>query len=310
MVSALADRGGKIETVDVISPEGRMKTPDLEPREMMVDIDRVRKLSGLDLKVDQIKKLLLESRYDVKTRGRKLLVYYPAYRQDIMHEVDVIEDVIVSYGYNRIEPAVPKMSTLGELTRTNQLSKSVSNIMTGLGSQEVLSYILTNRDNLIKKMNLESVKVIEVDNPVSKNWSVFRTWITPSLIEFLGKNTNKEYPQNVFEMGEVVLFDERAETRSRNPTRLAWAFAGSEANFTTAKQSLDFLMRNLGLDYIISKTEHPSFIPGRAGRVSVKGKKIAYIGEIHPQVLDNFGIEQPVCAFEINLTDLLPLTKK
>jgi len=310
MVSALADRGGRIETVEVVSREGRMVTPDLKPKRITVDVDRVRRLSGLDLGKDKIRKLLLESRYDVETEGGKFLVSYPAYRQDIMHQVDVIEDIIISYGYNRIEPVIPKISTIGGQTRMNEFSRRVSNIMTGMGSQEVLSYILTNRDNIAKRMDLEVSKLIEIENPISKNWSVFRTWIIPSLIEFIGKNTNREYPQNIFEMGEVVLFDEKAETRSRNPTRLAWAFADSEANFTKAKQSFDFLMRNLGVAYVIEDVEHPSFIPGRVGRVSVKGRKIACIGEIHPKVLENFRIEQPVCAFEINLSDLLGILKK
>lgn len=310
MVSALADRGGKIETVDVIFPDGRMETPDLKPGVIHVGIEKLRKLSGLDLKINQIKKLLTESRYGVKTNGGKLLVYYPPYRQDIMHEVDVIEDVIISYGYNRIKPITPKIPTTGMQSEINEFSDKISEIMIGLGSQEVLSYMLTNRDNLIKRMNMEESKVVEIANPVSKNWSVFRTWIIPSLIEFLGKNTNKGYPQNIFEIGEVVVLDEKAETRTRNPTRLAWALAGTEANFTKAKQSFDFLMNSLGLDYYLKETEHPSFIPGRVGRAYFKGKKIAYIGEIHPQVLENFGIEQPVCAFEVNLTDVLGIIKK
>ncbi len=310
MVTALADRGGRIETVEVIFPDGKLETPDLGPKKIEISLDNVRKLSGLDLKPKDIEKLLLESRYEVSRKKRNFVVFYPAYRQDIMHEVDVIEDVIIAYGYNRISPVVPEIASTGKLTEINEFSRKMREIMLGLGSQEVLSYMLTNRDNLVKKMRMKEAKVIEVDNPVSKNWCVFRTWIIPSLMEFFGKNTNREYPQNVFEIGEVVVYDEKAETRARNPVRLAWAFAGSEANFTRAKQSFDFLMRNLGLDYEILETDHPSFIPGRVGRISVKGKDIAYIGEVHPEVLDNFGIEQPVCAFEVNLSDLLEVVKK
>ncbi|MEE9323502.1 MAG: phenylalanine--tRNA ligase subunit beta, partial [Candidatus Aenigmarchaeota archaeon] len=308
--SALADRGGEIETVDVVLPDRKIETPDMKPKKITVDVDRVKKLSGLDLKVNMIKKLLLKSRYGVEIKGKKLLVSYPSYRQDIMHQVDVIEDIIISYGYNRIGPVTSKIASVGKLTDINEFSRKVSEIMIGVGGQEVLSYILTSRDNLVKKMSLGGMKAIEVENPVSKNWCVFRTWIIPSLIEFIGKNTNREYPQNVFEIGEIVVFDDKAETKTRNPVRLAWAFADSEANFTKAKQSLDFLMRNLNLDYKISGTEHPSFISGRVGRVSVKGKKVAYIGEIHPKVLDNFGIEQPVACFELNLSDLFGVLKK
>jgi len=309
MVSALADRGGNIETVDLVLPDRKIETPDMEAKKMVLDVEEVRKLSGLGMRISEIKKLLLQSRYGVENEGNKLVVSYPPYRQDIMHQVDVVEDIIISYGYNRIEPLALKIATVGKSAEINLFSSKVSEIMVGLGAQEVLSYILTNKDCLFRKMNMEVSKAIEVENPVSKNWCVFRTWIIPSLIEFLGKNTNREYPQNIFEIGEVVLLDEKAETKTSNPVRLAWTFAGSGANFTRAKQSFDVFMRGLGLEYKIEEASHPSFIPGRAGRISVKGKKIAYMGEIHPQVLENFGIEQPVCAFEVNLSDILKILK-
>jgi phenylalanyl-tRNA synthetase beta chain len=310
MVAALAERGGSIESVDVIFPGERVVTPDFRSKKMMVDADHVRKLSGLDLSTKDIKDLLLKARYDVRTSEDRLTVFYPAYRQDIMHEVDVIEDVIISYGYNKIEPLMPQISGAGKLTEINEFSKKIAEIMVGTGSQETMSYILSNHDNLVKKMGILDMKAIEVDNPVSKNWCVFRTWLIPSLIEFLSNNKNREYPQKIFEIGEVVLFDENAETRSRNPTKLAWTYAGNDANFTKAKQNFDFLMRNMGLRYDIEEVEHASFIPGRVGKISVAGKRVAYIGEMHPKVLDNFGIEQPVCAFEINLSDMLEILKK
>jgi phenylalanyl-tRNA synthetase beta chain len=310
MVAALAERGGSIESVDVIFPKERTRTPDLRPKKIMVDVNNIRKLSGLNLDIKDIKNLLLKAGYEVRIKGNNLNVYYPAYRQDIMQEVDVIEDIIICYGYNKIEPLTPQISGIGRLTKINEFAKKIAEMMIGTGSQEIMSYILTNSDNLIEKMGTTTMKTIEVENPVSKNWSVFRTWLIPSLMEFLSANTNREYPQNIFEIGEVVLFDERAETCSRNPTKLAWAYAGNDANFTKAKQNLDFLMRNLGLKYEIEEVEHTSFIPGRVGKISVAGKNLAYMGEVHPQVLDNFGIEQPVCAFEINLSDVATIMKK
>jgi phenylalanyl-tRNA synthetase beta chain len=310
MVTALAERGGKIESVKVILPDGKIETPDLKPKKIILKKDNVKKLSGLELNDKEIKRLLLKARYSPKIKGKKIIIEYSSYRQDIMHEVDVIEDIIINYGYNNIKPLFAKIDTKGELTSINTFFTKIAEIMVGLGSQEIMSYILTNKENLITKMNIEPMKVIELENPVSKNWCVFRTWLLPSLMEFLSNNTHNEYPQNIFEIGEVVIFDEKAETKTKNSTRLAWAYAGSDANFTKAKQSFDFLMRNLGVEYTIEETEHKSFIEGRVGRVLVNNRKVAYIGEIHPIVLENFGINQPVCAFEINISDLLEAIKK
>lgn len=310
MVAALADRGGKIETVDVIFPGRKIQTPDFTPRKFTISPGNVNGLSGLGLKNTEIKMLLARARYDVKTDGGRFVVFAPSYRQDIMHEVDVIEDVIISYGYNNIKPMAPKIASTGKLTEISEFSDKMAEDVVGLGAQGILSYILTNKHNLIAKMGIEKMKVIELDNAVSQNWSVFRTWLLPSLIEFLSNNTSKEYPQNIFEIGEVVIFDAEAETRTKNPTKLAWAYAGPEANFTRAKQYFDFLMRNLGLEYEIEETEHPSFIPGRAGSISIEGNDIALIGEIHPKVLDGFRIGQPVCAFEADLSRILEIVKK
>lgn len=306
IVAALYERGAKIETVDVVYSDKTIVTPDLKPKKIVVDWNFIEKRIGLTIGKKKIIDLLKKAHYTIlKDKGKMLELSYPAYRQDIMHPIDVGEDVTIRYGYNNIEPINPELITDQSILPINFFNKDVANIIVGLGSQEVLSYTLTNKDTLIKKMNLKEMKIVEVENPVSKNWSVFRTWITPCLIEFLSKNTNQEYPQQIFEIGEVVIFDKAAETRTSNPTRLAWAKADKTADFTEAKQALDFLMRSLGVKYKIKETTHDSFIKGRVGRVYVNKKAVAYLGEINPAVLNNFGIEMPVCTFELNLTELI-----
>lgn len=308
MVAALADRGGRIETVEVSYPGGRITAPELSPKDMTVDYGYVRDLTGLELNERDIKRLLRRSNYGIgKSEGDRLKVKYPAYRQDIMHQADVVEDIMITYGYNKAKPAETLTPSKGNLRKETVFVRKVMDLALGLGAQEVMSYTLTNKSLLFDRMKMKESKAIEVDNPVSSNWSVFRTWITPQLIEFLGENTDKDYPQEIFEIGKVVLREDSAETRSINPVRLAWASAGSGSNFTRARQCLDFMLRNLGLDYTVKAEDHGSFIAGRCGRVSVGSKGIAYVGEIHPRVLENFGLEQPVCAFELNLTDILDI---
>ncbi len=310
MTAALADRGGRIETVDVVYPDGKIQTPDFTPGKFILDPANVSRLSGLDMKHAEVRKLLARARYDVRPERGKFVVLSPPYRQDIMHEVDIIEDAMISYGYSNIIPLAPDIASTGKLTETSEFSEKVAEVMIGLGSQEILSYMLTSRDNLVRKMGIGGMKVIELNNAVSQNWSVFRTWLIPSLVEFLAGNTNKEYPQNIFEIGEAVVPSPAAETRSENPMKLAWAYAGAEANFTKARQNFDVLARSLGVDYEIEELEHPTFIPGRCGKMSIGGADVACVGEIHPDVLSNFGIEQPVCAFEANLSGLLGMLKK
>lgn len=306
IVQALADRGGSVETVKVVYPDETITTPNFKPKSIKVDYKFFGRRIGLDLNKNKVKKLLEAAHYRIaKDKGDILEIEYPAYRQDIMHPVDVMEDVVIRYGFNNLEPRTPRLITSQSILPINQFTKQIANVMVGLGAQEVLSYNLTNKDNLVKKMNLKKMNLVEISNPVSNNWSVFRTWITPQLIEFFSRNTNKEYPQQIFEIGEVVLHDSKAETKTINPTRLAWAKTDKNADFTHSKQAFDFLMNSLGIDYEIEETTHDSFIKGRVARVYVKGRGVAYIGEINPLVLENFGIDMPVCVFELNLTEII-----
>ena len=224
-----------------------------------------------------------------------------------MHEVDIIEDAIISYGYNKIEPEMPQIAGNGNITEINSLSSKIAEIMVGAGGEEIMSYMLTNYD-ILGSMGIQET-AMELENPVSKTRCVFRTWLLPCLMDFLSHNTNKAYPQNIFEIGEVVIPDNKAETRSQNPTKLAWAYAGGDANFTKAKQHIDFFMDCIGLNYEIEETEHPSFIPGRSAKITVKGKDVAIIGEIRPDILEKFRLEQPVCAFEMDISNLLGILK-
>ena len=105
----------------------------------------------------------------------------------------------------------------------------------------------------------------------------------------------------IFEEGIV---NERKNDRIEEFERIAVAVSHEKANYTEVRQVLDCIMSLLGLHYDIEETEHGSFIEGRAGRAIVKGKKVAYLGEVSPQVLENWGLEMPVAALELNLTEL------
>ncbi|RME54276.1 phenylalanine--tRNA ligase subunit beta [Candidatus Woesearchaeota archaeon] len=307
MVAALADRGGLIESVEIIYPDKKVITPDFTPKKKTVSLPRLQKLSGLNLSNKEIKELLEKSGYNVNIKKDTIEVEYPSYRQDILHDVDVIEDLLIAYGYNKIEPVIPDISTVGNLDKFEVFCDKVRNFMVGLGCQELLTFTLSNKDTLFEKMNVNEFPCVEIANPVSSQWSVLRNWVLPSMMEFLGKNSSQEYPQHVYEVGDAVVLDENEETKTKSIKRLAWAYAGKDATFTYAKQVLDFLLNGLKKSYDIVEVEHSSFINGRVGRVVVDGKKVAYIGEVNPQVIENFGIKLPVVAFELNLTDLYEL---
>jgi phenylalanyl-tRNA synthetase beta chain len=131
-----------------------------------------------------------------------------------------------------------------------------------------------------------------------------RNWLLPSLMEFLGHNTHVEYPQKVFEAGYCIIHDDQKENKMSDVETLACVSLHSGACFTEAKSALDALLVNLGVSYNLTEVNHGSFINGRVGKIIVKDMELGFIGEVHPQVLQNWGLENPAAAFEIDLNKL------
>jgi phenylalanyl-tRNA synthetase beta chain len=177
--------------------------------------------------------------------------------------------------------------------------------MVGLGFQEVLNYTLTSSESLFDKMNLEKTRVVEVANPKAMTMSCLRSWILPSLMEFLGNNQSVEFPQKIFELGKITMLDDTKETKTRDEEWLAAVTTHPTASFTEIKSALDAFFMNLGLEWQIKETVHPSFIEGRVGTATINGTKIGILGEICPQVLEAWKLENPVAAFEINIHEIV-----
>ena len=302
VVTALADMGGQIFSVEVQYPDKKYITPDLSGREIKLDIEYINKRLGLDLKEPDVKKYLARMGHDYK--NKKALV--PNYRADILHPIDLVEDVAIAYGYENFNGKLSEFSTTASERPIEIFKNSLRTILIGLGFIEAKNYHLTNKDSQTKLMNY-AIDLVELENSVTQDYNVLRAWITPSLMETLKYNKHYDYPQNIFEIGTVFKLDSSFDTQVHETERLGIALCGNDANFTKIKQILDVLCEALNIKYDLTDTEHGTFIKGRAGRVVVNNSKIAYVGEIHPQVLMNWTIDMPVAILEINVTELFNL---
>ena len=177
--------------------------------------------------------------------------------------------------------------------------------MLGLGYQEILTYTLTNEENLFTKMNSKETARVELSNPKVASMTCLRNWLLPSLMEFLSFNQSVEFPQRIFELGKVTLLDDEAETRTRDENWLCAATTHSNANFTEIKSALDAFLMNLGVGWQIKEAAHPSFIDGRVGKVIVGGVEVGFVGEVNPLVLEDWKLENPLAAFEVDLQKIL-----
>ena len=312
VTSALIDRGGKAYAATIHYPQNseyqvkEVVTPDFSGRCMSLSVEYTNKLLGLNLSAHRISEMLLTAGLGIeKTQVDSVEVLVPCYRVDVMHQVDLIEDVAIAYGYNNIEPLWRELATTGRAKPDQRLINIARELMAGLGYQEILTYTLTNQESLFEKMNKQKTKNVELVNPQVVTMMCLRNWLLPSLMEFLSNNQSVEFPQKIFELGKVTVLDDAKETKTRDEEWLCAATAHANSNFSEIKSALDAFMSNFGMDWQIKETAHPSFIDGRAGRVIVAGSEVGVIGEINPLVLEAWRLENPAAAFEVNFQKIL-----
>jgi phenylalanyl-tRNA synthetase beta chain len=127
----------------------------------------------------------------------------------------------------------------------------------------------------------------------------------PGIIEFLSINKSVEFPQRIFELGKVTLLDEAKETKTRDEEWLAAVTSHANAGFSEIKSCLAAFFMNLGMEWQIRPTSHSSFIEGRVGAVIVSDEEVGVVGEVNPQVLQTWTLENPTAAFEVNIQHIL-----
>ena len=301
LMTGLAERGFELQSVAVKYPRRRVRTPDLRPRRHRLNARNANEFIGLNLKPRGITKIAERMRYGIADIwGETLTLLAPPYRSDLMHEVDIIEDIAIGYGYDRLEPTLPKVVTTGERTPIERLSDRARRVLTGLGFMEAMTYTLTNPRTNFELMRARG-EAAEIANPVSEEYTIIRNSLLPCLLSVLRANRRNPLPQRVFEVGDVAVLDEGAETGARNVRRAAAAVVGEGVGFTYIKAVAEGLLRELGISHEVRPMEHLSFLEGRAAEFVSDGKSLGIAGEIHPEVILGFELEHPVAMFEFDL---------
>jgi phenylalanyl-tRNA synthetase beta chain len=303
MSTTLAEAGGRLGTVAIKHPGRTRRTPNLTPIELPLNEALVESLLGLHLTRREVLGCLAKSRLGVK--GRKVLG--PRYRIDLLHPVDVAEEVALGYGVDRMVPVYPESKQPGRFNPFEEFLDSVSTIMSGSGMIELMTFELTDSRSLYSNFRRPSSTKIAVENPKSSEHSLLRDALIPSLLSSLTSNVKSDYPQRVFEIGRVF-------ARTKDGVSEAWHLgclvAHSQSSFTEAKMYLESAIRVLaGKEAVATESLHWAFTPGRCAAISVDETDIGHVGEIEPAVIDGFGLGVPVAGFEIDLSNFYKLLK-
>ncbi len=298
--TTLAERGGSIGRIKVYGIKSVEKTPLLRVREMRLDAEYASRLLGISISAREAAYHLARMRLDAEAEGREVRALIPPFRADFLHPVDLVEDIAMSIGYS----AIP-LSFLEKRTRPQPLPKwrlinAVRDLMIGLGFQEILGFMLSNPDDMAES-GISKERIVIVANPISHDLSALRAMILPGLLRTLSLNQYAEMPVKVFEVGDVVEVDEKAETKVRTRLHVAAAVMSSKTGFEEIQAALYSLLRNLGLSLHAEKHTHALFMDGRCAEIKFPGGK-AILGEVRPEILESRNIRYPVAGFEADLT--------
>ncbi|GAA0278363.1 phenylalanine--tRNA ligase subunit beta [Halobacterium noricense] len=311
---ALDARGATVEDVTVEYADTELVRPDFEVQTKQVPHEHVETLLGIDFEPDEVVDLAERAGLDAEPEGGDELTYeveIPPYRVDVLHPVDVVDDIGRAYGFNNLVPRYPDVGTIGGRTETSRLEAAARETLVGLGFEDLLNFNMTNEADNFERMRIApeddvvgAAEPATIDEPYSEDFTILRTWALPSLVSVLENNTHRSYPQDLAEIGFAAHVDDATETGVAERRTVAAVLARHDASYEDAKARLAALCEEFHVDLETPATDHPSFIDGRAASVVIDGEDVGVIGELHPAVVVDHDVEVPVAGFEFALDAL------
>ncbi|MBD3237936.1 MAG: phenylalanine--tRNA ligase subunit beta [Candidatus Eisenbacteria bacterium] len=298
-------RGARAATVRVRDADGERLTPDFTPQEAWVDAHHAARILGIELSPAEAADALRRMRHDVtEAEDGRLRVAVPAYRNDILHEIDLIEDIAIAYGYHRIIPTLVPTFTVGEEHPLEATAQSARALLCGLGFLEVMTLVLTSDEAHDELLGWEpDPRRVQIANPISREQTRVRTSLLPGLLATLRHNATRPLPQMIFEVGDVSLLDPQAETGARELRRLACGIVSPRTGFEEIKAVAEAILREFAREAELTPSMRAPLMRGRAaeapgGRASDPN---LFFGEVHPEVLERYGLQNPAVLLEVDL---------
>jgi phenylalanyl-tRNA synthetase beta chain len=300
----LHDMGFSLFSVIINSPFGHQtKTPNLNPLKLMASVDYVNKVLGLDLSGEDLIKSLEKSRCSGKIMGDNVECYIPRYRTDVFHQVDIAEEVAIGYGIYRFNTLSPSLSLSANKNTNSLIFNSIREVLIGLGFIEIINTNIISRkilnDFFIQGQNNDLVSIAD-----SKNFDpeVLRNSIIPSMMMTLSKNIHEKYPQKLFEIGKTFQIE---NSRLKEEWSLGVVIAHNDTDYTEIKSALESLIKYCFNKSIKTpKVNFKHYLEGHSAKILYEENDVGDLGEIYPQVIENFKLRTLVSVFQINL-DLL-----
>ncbi|WP_215537220.1 phenylalanine--tRNA ligase subunit beta [Borreliella bavariensis] len=273
--------------------------------EVEFDVKNVNRLLGSNLALERICLNLKKMGVSSYSRDFKNYIVPPFYRNDFLHEVDVIEDVMIGEGLASFYPELPKTFTIGRLSALEEFSRNVRNLMVGMGFQEMIYNYMGSKKDFIDRMNINDQNFLKVSNPMTENYEYIRASIIPNLLKSESVSSNFPYPHKIFEVGKIALKNLDAAEGISTFTNLAFLMSGKEISFNEINSIVATLFYYLNIEINLRESKATFYINGRGADILIEGFNVGSFGEISPYVLNNFGIFIPCSVFEVNINKLM-----
>ncbi len=296
------DMGAKVGVVSVDYGAKRLAYPKGAWKDMRITAEDFKSLTGVNISSKRIAELAARMGHLAVAKGSSITVHIPPYRTDILHERDIIEDVAIAYGYNNIEPRPVVGHFVGKPSSASVMHDSISKFFVGCGFTEAVNPYLTNEKAQFDNMNSKPQKnVVGLDFSKVSGLTIMRMSALPMLLQNVGDSMSDTMPQRLFEYGKVF---SAVKGGVLEKDSVAFISVHSKANLSEAKGIVEAFAKHIGQECKIERNKDCAFIDGRCASVTLRDKRVGTFGEIHPSVLNNFGIDEPVMACELVLNDI------
>lgn len=300
----LYDAKFKINTVKVNYGRKGVETPNMKENIRKLKVDYVNKLLGLNLSAVEIVNCLQRSRIGAIKNGNAVRCKIPRYRTDVMHDIDLVEDIAIGYGIYRLDATYPQSSSVGSRDLFSSILDKVREVLIALGMIEVMNSTLVSNEVDYNLMNRNQNNIVAIERSKSIGPIVLRNSLLPSIIFTLSKNIHEPYPQRIFEVGKVIFANLTAE----ESWSIAVATAHKDADYTEARSYLQSTLQSLfNIHFETRSVSHPILVNGKSAEIILNNKSVGRIGEVNKETIDKFKMRVPISVFEFNISDLLKI---
>ena len=292
----------------------------VEPHKIDLRTERVNHLLGMELTDTGMAEMLNRLGFGTEQIDIGYQVIVPTYRGDVTREVDLVEEIARLYGYNKVPGSLPEGEfKMGSLSPAQKLEENTKTFMNSVGLNEILNYSFMN-PNAYDKLNLPKDHPwrdsIRLENPISEEYAVMRRSLIPDLLKVISFNAKRRAEKiKIFELARTYIPTD--DKLPKEPLMLSGGVMGvgeeddwnqNAGGFFYLKGVLDAYAEKFDLGELrYEKTQLDSFHPGRTAVVKARGEELGYLGEIHPDVLVNYDLENRVTIFELNFDKIVEL---